>query len=433
MKSIKLSLVAALAAGAVSYSSAVSLEEAIKDVDVSGYAWYRYDSKTNEVTGKDDQHSAEHRFRSHVNFKIALDDDFFGVLGLRYDNRDKSGDHRGDAGVTSVKDGSYGFDGYSTKGEVNVRQIYLGYKAGNTIIQAGRQELGTFFTNDMVGTGIKILNQDISGLILAAVAFDALENDTHIGTARGTALGSSITGSTVTTLNGGATYQNNLYGVAAIGNYNPVAFQFWYAYLENITSLYAVELGLNFDLSDGFALGLKGQVAGSVIDSKFSDNINGGVGTELVDDAFYYGVEATAKLALFDLKAGYLDFSTDKDKLSVVNFEYNGGFIAPGEEILDTEYTFFAGENSYWFVGAGLNLDKFRISADYVDGKNKNSVLRSFVGKTDRSEIVGRVAYKHSKKVDFLAWYSYIEEEEKWDGGIEKDYGHFRFQARYKF
>ncbi|ENN5836057.1 major outer membrane protein, partial [Campylobacter lari] len=44
MKLVKLSLVAALAAGAFSAANAVSLEEAIKDVDVSGMFRYRFES-----------------------------------------------------------------------------------------------------------------------------------------------------------------------------------------------------------------------------------------------------------------------------------------------------------------------------------------------------------------------------------------------------
>lgn len=44
MKLVKLSLVAALAASAFSAANATPLEEAIKDIDVSGVLRYRYES-----------------------------------------------------------------------------------------------------------------------------------------------------------------------------------------------------------------------------------------------------------------------------------------------------------------------------------------------------------------------------------------------------
>lgn len=169
MKLVKLSLAAIVAAGALSsVASAASLEEAIKNVDVSGYARYRYDSK-NTTT---DSTKNKHRFTSDANFKAALDDNFFGVIGFRYDSVDNSGERR-DAN-TKVGTGDNGNEQYGQT--FNVRQYYLGYTAGNTTIQAGRQVLGTFFTDDMVGTGIKVLNSDISGLTLAAIAFDNLQS-----------------------------------------------------------------------------------------------------------------------------------------------------------------------------------------------------------------------------------------------------------------
>ena len=150
MKLVKLSLATIVAAGALSsVASAASLEEAIKNVDVSGYARYRYDAKHTNTSTKEFNGNT-HRFTTDIDFKSAIDDNFFGVIGFRYDSRDKSGERAG----ADTKVGQ----------ALNVRQFYLGYTAGNTTIQAGRQVLGTFFTDDMVGTGIKFLNKDITGL-----------------------------------------------------------------------------------------------------------------------------------------------------------------------------------------------------------------------------------------------------------------------------
>lgn len=418
MKLLKLSLATAVAAGALaSVASATPLEQAIKDVDVTGFARYRYDSTTENESGTDKQHKASHRFTSDVDFKATLDDNFFGVIGVRYDNKDVSGDHI-NGGVSSVKSGSVDSDGYSSNSEFNVRQIYLGYTAGNTIIQAGRQVLGTFFTDDMVGTGLKILNQDIKGLTLAAIAFDDLENDGDISSAELGKVVGSAKGA------GGYTYQNNLYGVAAIGSFDPVSFQAWYAYLENVTGLYAFDLAGDFALTDDFSLGLHGQFAGSAIDGSFKDDTS-----KAADNAIFWAIEASASAFGLDFSAGYLDYSTDKDKASVISFEDQGSFITAGEDLLD--YRLFNGENKYWFVTANYGfLEKYNVGVDYVDGENKVKNASGDVEKTDRSEIVGRLGYAYSKKLGFTAWYSHIDE--KADGEKDKT-DHFRFQAKYSF
>ncbi|RAZ46715.1 OprD family outer membrane porin [Campylobacter hyointestinalis] len=404
MKLVKMSLAAVVAAGALSsVASATPLEEAIKNVDVSGFARYRYDNKnTKAALNGVDTSEGSHRFTSYVDFKAALDDNFYGILGLRYDSRDISGDADGRTNVGVNDQGAEEF------GQTfNVRQFLLGYQVGNTTIQAGRQVVGTFFTDDMVGTGLKVLNTDITGLTLAAVAFDDLQNDPDIGTRN---LG---------------TFNNNLYGVAAIGSYDPVSFQVWYAVLQNITDLYAVELAANFDITEDLSLGAKAQYAGSNIDGGIKNNPALTAGLSL-DDADFWAIEATVEGFGLDFSVGYIDFSADKDKSSVISYEDAGSFIKPGEDLLD--YTFFNGENKYWFVTAGYSfLEKFRVGVDYVDGKNKTraGVVDSEV---KQNEIVYRASYDYSKKLNFQAWYSNIDRDKNRD-----DVNHFRFQAKYSF
>ncbi|MBK3501719.1 major outer membrane protein [Campylobacter fetus] len=406
MKLVKMSLAAVVATCALStVASATPLEEAIKNVDVSGFARYRFDSTKVDANGNQGSDTkASHRFTSYVHFKTALDDNFFAVLGLRYDSKDVSGDHiTGGQTQVGVNDAGAGDFGQT----FNVRQFLLGYKAGNTTIQAGRQVLGTFFTDDMVGTGIKVLNTDITGLTLAAVAFDDLQNDPDIGS-RGLVV------------NGSHTYQNNLYGVAAIGSYDPVSFQLWYAMLENVTDLYAIDVAVNFNATADLALGLHGQFGGSSIDSDFKRGTNNSA-----DDANLWAIEATAEGFGIDFSAGYIDFSADKDKVSVVSYEDAGSFIKPGEDLLD--YTLFNGENKYWFITAGYTfLEKYRVGVDYIDGENKTNIL-----KTDKTELVGRVSYAYSKKLNFKAWWSHITEEPDNAGKDKTD--HFRFEAKYSF
>ncbi|MGM9996905.1 major outer membrane protein [Campylobacter lanienae] len=410
MKLVKLSLAAIVAAGALSsVASAASLEEAIKNVDVSGYARYRFDSKN---TTTDDTKNY-HRFTSDVNFKSALDDNFFGVIGFRYDSRDASGERVNAATQVGVND-----NGYDNYGQTfNVRQYYLGYTAGNTTIQGGRQVLGTFFTDDMVGTGIKILNSDISGLTLAAIAFDNLQGtDGDMGT-RNLFIGSNGSNEHV--------YDRNLYGVAAIGSYDPVSFQAWYAALDSVAQLYALDVTLGANLG-GADLSLQAQYAGSSVwanNVRTTQTVVPGVGDVVeLDDAQFLAVKAGAKAFGFDGSVGYVNINTQGSGNSLISLEDQGGFITAGEDLLD--YTLIGADQSIYFVTAGYTFaDKVRVGADYVGARYDNEG-----DYTDAYEAVARVDYKYSKKLNFKTWYSYIDRDNN-----EDDAKHLRFEARYNF
>ena len=398
MKLVKLSLAAIVAAGALtSVASAASLEEAIKNVDVTGYARYRFDSKDSGTNTAN-----KHRFTSDVNFKSALDDNFFGVLGFRYDSLDNSGERINARTMVGADD-----NGNDNFGQTfNVRQVYLGYTAGNTTITAGRQVLGTFFTDDMVGTGIKLLNSDISGLTLVGMAFDNLQEDVDIGIGHPLYLG----------YNGEDVTDRNLYGVAAIGSYDPVSFQLWYAALDSVAQLYAADVTVGANLGD-VDLSLQAQVAGS---SMWADNAGAGADTVALDDAIFWAAELGAKAFGFDGSVGYVQFDTDSN--SLISFEDQGSFIDAGEDLLD--YTVFAGDNKYWFVTAGYTFaDKVRVGVDYVAGENEVNGVS-----VDEYEAVARLDYKYSKKLNFKTWYSYIDRD-----NTHSDAKHLRFEARYNF
>ncbi|WP_086238559.1 major outer membrane protein [Campylobacter devanensis] len=420
MKLVKLSLAAIVAAGALtSVASAASLEEAIKNVDVAGYARYRYDSK-NTTT---DSTKNKHRFTSDVNFKAALDDNFFGVIGFRYDSVDNSGERFN--AQTNVGHEDHGNEEYGQT--FNVRQFYLGYTAGNTTVQGGRQVLGTFFTDDMVGTGIKLLNSDISGLTLAAIAFDNLQSTDGDMSTKDLFIGSNGSPDHV--------YDRNLYGVAAIGSYDPVSFQAWYAALDSVAQLYALDVTLGANLG-GADLSLQAQYAGS---SVWANNVRttqavaaGAAGVVELDDAQFLAVKAGAKAFGFDGSVGYVNINTQGKGRSLISLEDQGGFITAGEDLLD--YTLIDADQSIYFVTAGYTFaDKVRVGADYVgarlDYDNRGAINgKALNNYTDAYEAVARVDYKYSKKLNFKTWYSYIDRDNNGD-----DAKHLRFEARYNF
>lgn len=406
MKLVKLSLVAALAAGALATSaSAMPLEEAIKGVDVSGMTRIRY-TATNEKVGKGETtHKSTWKFKTVMNVKTTIDDNFFNVVSIRYDSEDYG--MSDDKKRSTTADDKYNFD---------ASQFFLGATFGNTTIQLGRQTIGAFFTDDMYGDGIKVLNTDVEGLVLAALFMDSLEKDDNIGASKGTV------GALIKTDTDKMVTDHNLYGVAAIGSYDPISFQLWYASLEDVTNLFALELAGDFAVSDDVKLGLKGQYAFSDFDGKFKTSLG-----NAVHDGDFWAVEASSEFFGVDFSAGYLNFSTKEDKTSLNSFEDQGSFISPGEELLD--YTLYDGKNKYYFITAGYTIPDsgVRLGVDWVDGSNKY-----FGTKTDRSEVVARVDYKYNEKLSFQSWYSHMDEKVKGtDDNTKTDT--FRFQAKYSF
>ena len=164
MKLVKLSLIAAMATGIMATTaSAAPLDEVIKDVDVSGYVRLRFTTDSHDAQGVDNDNSSSWNFKGQVNLKTMIDDNFYSVVGIRYNDTDNS------RGVSEANDDDF-----------DLNRAYIGYTVGNTTFQLGRQDVGAFFTDDMYGTGAKILNTDIEGLTLAALWMDALEADGDI-------------------------------------------------------------------------------------------------------------------------------------------------------------------------------------------------------------------------------------------------------------
>ena len=399
MKLVKLSLAAAVAAGALAMSaSAVPLEEAIKDVDLNGYARMRYthDHLKNETNSN----KGVWEFKSEVDFKAKIDDNFFGVVGVRFLDRDNG------ESLSSSNSQYHGTQNPSDKdSDFDIAKAYLGYTIGGTTIAVGRQGIGSFFTDDMYGDGVKITSTDIEGLTISGFWMDSLENDGDISSLDwGAAVDNKLT------------TDHNLYGIGFMGSYDPVSFQLWYNALEDVAQLFAAELALNFDISDDFNLGVKGQYAFSDFDGDYKD--------AGASDADFWAAEANAGFFGVDLAAGYLKFEPDdKDKVSFVSFEDQGSFISPGEELLD--YRNFSGENHYWYVVAGYTIPDtgIRIGADYLDGKADGD---------NAYEVVGRISYKYNEKLSFKTWYSHYKIDGAAGAADEKN-DRIRFEAKYSF
>ncbi|EDO9546725.1 major outer membrane protein [Campylobacter coli] len=416
MKLVKLSLVAALAAGAFSVANATPLEEAIKDIDVSGVLRYRYETSNewsdingvahNEgsgISGKQD-----HKYRAQLNFSGAIADNFKAFVQLDYNAQD--GGYGANNGSTTR---AYEADNSST---LNVRQLYLTYTDENvaTSVILGKQQLNTIWTDNaidgLVGTGIKVVNNSIDGLTLAAFAVDSYNSDEQGGE-----LG--------TVLN----FSENLYGAAAIGSYevfngqlNP---QLWLAYMTDNAFLYALDAAYNTTIFDGVNWTLEGAYLGNSLDNERKDLGNG--------NGNFFALNGSIEVNGWDATLGGLYYGKkDKATVTVIEDQGNLGSLLAGEEIFYTKGSNLNGDtgrNIFGFVKAGYTFNEtVRVGADFVYGGTKTENRSG----GDKLEAVARVDYKYSPKLNFSAFYSYVNVDKDTDS---THHDAVRLQALYKF
>ncbi|EAK1832392.1 major outer membrane protein [Campylobacter jejuni] len=452
MKLVKLSLVAALAASAFSVANATPLEEAIKDIDVSGVLRYRYDTGrfskdfgdgTNNTisTGNLNGSKQEHKYRAQVNFSGAIADNFKAFVQLDYNAKDGGyGANNGSTNGSTTR--SYAADNSST---LNVRQLYLTYTDENvaTSVILGKQQLNTIWTDNaidgLVGTGIKVVNNSIDGLTLAAFAIDSVNTDEQgDGVFFKTKNNNSLTGAGDNSPY--LDWSQNIYGAAAIGSYevfngqlNP---QLWLAYMSDNAFLYALDAAYNTTIFDGVNWTLEGAYLGNSLDNKLEDHYK--VGNEsTAGNGNFFALRGTVEVNGWDATLGGLYYGK-KDKVTVTVLEDQGNIdsLLAGEEIFYTEGSQLhgsQGRNIFGYVKAGYTFNEtVRVGADFVYGGTKTkSKSNDYIGGGDKLEAVARVSYKYSPKLNFSAWYSYVNIDS--DNNGEGDHNTVRLQALYKF
>ncbi|MCW1882412.1 major outer membrane protein [Campylobacter coli] len=417
MKLVKLSLVAALAAGAFSVANATPLEEAIKDIDVSGVLRYRYETSNewsdingvaqNEgsgISGKQD-----HKYRAQLNFSGAIADNFKAFVQLDYNAKDGGYGVKNNVSTTR----SYAADNSST---LNVRQLYLTYTDENvaTSVILGKQQLNTIWTENaidgLVGTGVKVVNNSIDGLTLAAFAVDSYNSDEQGGD-----LGAVLN------------FDENLYGAAAIGSYevfngqlNP---QLWLAYMTDNAFFYALDAAYNTTIFDGVNWTLEGAYLGNSLDNERKDLGNG--------NGNFFALNGSIEVNGWDATLGGLYYGKkDKTTVTVIEDQGNLGSLLAGEEIFYTKGSKLNGDtgrNIFGFVKAGYTFNEtVRVGADFVYGGTKTENHSG----GDKLEAVARVDYKYSPKLNFSAFYSYVNVDKDTDS---THHDAVRLQALYKF
>ncbi|ENE9229730.1 major outer membrane protein [Campylobacter jejuni] len=424
MKLVKLSLVAALAAGAFSAANATPLEEAIKDVDVSGVLRYRYDTGNfdkNFVNNSNlNNNKQDHKYRAQVNFSAAIADNFKAFIQFDYNAVD------GGTGVDNKTNAEKG---------LFVRQLYLTYTNEDvaTSVIAGKQQLNFIWTDNaidgLVGTGVKVVNNSIDGLTLAAFAVDsfmAAEQGAEL-------LGRSNISTTSNQAPFKADSVGNLYGAAAVGSYDLAGGQFnpqlWLAYWDQVAFFYAVDAAYSTTIFDGINWTIEGAYLGNSIDSELDDTTH--------TNGNFFALKGGIEVNGWDASLGGLYYG-DKEKASTVVIEDQGnlGSLLAGEEIFYTTGSRLNGDtgrNIFGYVTGGYTFNEtVRVGADFVYGGTKTEAT-NHLGGGKKLEAVARVDYKYSPKLNFSAFYSYVNLDQGVNTNESADHSTVRLQALYKF
>jgi len=257
-KIVKMSLVAAVAVTGLTTANAKPLEEAIKNVDVSGTVVYRYEDRSFDDNVGD---SSSNNYKIGLNLKSKVNDDVSAVTRFLV-AKPNPGGLQADGGFATLDNTTTG----DKNPEVTLSNVYFSYTGiANTTVNVGKQGLTTPWTvavdsdgNEQTGTGILALTS-VGPVTLAAAYFnqtnldvsgDAKINgsetlgDTYNAAVNGIAKNSDSFTGVPAQLDGAA----NILTVGAMANVGPVALDAWYLDMQDLFDTYTVGAAAKFDL-----------------------------------------------------------------------------------------------------------------------------------------------------------------------------------------
>jgi len=399
MKKIaKLSLVAAVAVAGLTTANAQPLEEAIKNVDVSGSVVYRYNDYSDDKAVAGAATAAGQKFdRSNNNYKVGLNLSSKVNEDLKFNSRFLVASDRGDFATDGANSNNTGLD-TSSAGDVNpgtslsnANFAYTGIK--NTTVTAGKQGLATPYTtatmideNEQTGTGLMALST-VGPVTLGAAYFD----QTNLQNAKDTSV-----------RNLGLTGTENITALAAIATFAPVTVDAWYLDMQDAFDTYTV--GAKADLTlGGVALGADARWA--------SLTPKGGDANTLAKIAL------TAKAGIVNAKVAY--GTTGKDG-GLTALDSDAATVLKGWNLNTLGKT----DADYWQAVAGVDiLSNLNLSANYGN-------LQS-AGDVEEEELYGQLTYKMSKNLSTYVRYGTYTKDTGSTSNIDATAG--RLQVAYTF
>ncbi|WP_141048321.1 major outer membrane protein [Aliarcobacter cryaerophilus] len=433
----KISLVAAVAVAGFSTANAQPLEEAIKNVDVSGSVVYRYDNAGNNrldaAGNKTGNTTDRNRYKVGLNLSSKVND------YVKFNSRFIiGGADSGWATTGAKKNGNLNNVNGDGNVDVTLSNAYFGFTAiPNTIVNVGKQGLTTPYTvavdingNEQNGTGILALST--FGPITAGAGYF---NNTNVNQLTDINASRGLTGAGLT-LDAG----RDMYVATVQGDLDFVKLEAWYAGLQNTFNSYTFAATGKIDIAENAKLGLEARyVALNLTDDVVglngvarNNHLNGVAlaSTNQGSDNGMLRLAVDGKFSIVNARLAYT--KTDKE----------GGLTALDQDAKNTSLGWNITSNGYadadYFQGAlGVDiLDNLNFTAHYGNlSSDTQSVGAKFVGLSDTKaeEIYGQLTYKMSKNLSTYLRYGNYEEKVKSTGvkSVDQDMG--RLQVAYTF
>ena len=425
----KISLVAAVAVAGFSTANAQPLEQAIKDVEVSGSVVFRYNNYDNQVNNttkktETDNYKIGLNLASKVNDYVKFNSRFLVA----------NEDNGGFASLNSKKD--VGADGQAG---VSLSNAYFGLTAiPNTVVNIGKQGLATPYTvatdingNEQTGTGILALTT--VGPVTAGAGYfnnTNLDKSTEINLAQ--KLGTGDKENTFALREGKNEYGKSAYGlfdggrdmyVATVqGDLDFVKLEAWYAGLQNTFGSYTLAATSKLDLASDAKINLEARY----------------VELNLNNDVQKYLDLDSDKNSMFRLAADG-KFNIVNARLAYTNTGKKGGLTALDQDAKNASLGWNLTSNGianadHYQAALGADiLDNLNFTMNYGNLKAKETNTNVLKGDIKAEEVYGQLTYKMSKNLNTYLRYGNYQEEINSTGEEKVDQNMGRIQVAYSF
>ncbi len=401
MKFAKLSLVAAVAVAGFTTANAQPLEEAIKGVDVSGSAVYRYNDIQDDAKAAT-KDSTNNNYKVGLNLSSKVNDDVkFNTRFLVANPLLADGNFANSGGAAVLNTSSAGDTNVTTElSQANF--AYTGLK--NTTVTVGKQGLATPYTtgamideNEQNGTGALVLSA-VGPVTLGAAYF----NETNLD--KSGDLASTLVGK----LKNIGAY--DVSALAAIANIGPVTADAWYLKLDSTFDTYTVGAKTETKLGD-VTLGANARYASLKLEDTVASALRGDV-KDTDNDIIKLGL--TAKAGIFNASADYAKTSKDG---GITGLDSDAVTVLKGWNVNSLNKF----DADYYKLVAGVDiLANLNLSANYGDLKGKASQL-STSADVEEEELYGQLTYKMSKNLTTYVRYGTYTKETTSAGTTTKD------------
>ncbi|MCG3693384.1 major outer membrane protein [Aliarcobacter butzleri] len=423
----KLSLVAAVAVAGFSTANAQPLEEAIKNVEVSGSVVYRYDNFDDDKgTFGNEHHSERNKYKIGLNLTSKVND------YVKFNSRFLVASGTGEFADLDAHKGS------DANPDVTLSHANFAFTGiQNTTVIAGKQGLATPYTvaidsdgNEHTGTGVLALSS--VGPVTAGAGYFNQTNLDKSGNINGTKFANN-SGYNVTKVSDITdsyfTADENLgsrdiYVATLQADLSPVKLESWYLDIADTLDSYTLVAKADFKPSTDSKIGVEARYVSLTLDNGKKAGLDS-------NDNEMYRLAVTGNLGIFNAKVGYTGTS---NKGGLTAFDQDAENATLGWNLSSNGIA----DADYWQGVLGVNiLDNLNLSANYGNlkadrpsGKNNGNFKDLEV-----EEVFGQLTYKMSKNLSTYLRYGTYEEKYKNNGDKEKysDQNRGRIQVEYTF